>query len=108
MSSGGSRSAYRILADLPGITSLGTVTDPLGRTGVAVALPPRRTGDLGQQQQQLIVDPDNSTILSQQTVLVSPPTLALQAGMKAGTVLNYTATNHIGWTDQQIPLPTTP
>jgi hypothetical protein len=101
-------SAYRILADLPGITSLGTVTDPLGRTGVAVALPAQDAGDLGQQQQQLIVDPDNSTILSQQTVLVRPSEVALQAGMKAGTVLYYTATNHIGWTDQQIPLPTTP
>ena len=100
--------AYRVLANLPGISSLGTVTDPLGRTGVAVALPAISTGDLGKQQQQLIVDPGTNTILSQQIVLVEPSQLAEQAGMKAGTVLNYTATTHIGWTNQQIPLPTTP
>jgi hypothetical protein len=108
VSSGVRAAAYRILADLPGITSLGTVTDPLGRTGVAVALPPMAAGDLGQQQQQLVVDPNTNTILSQQTVLVAPSALATQAGMKAGTIVNYTATTHIGWTDQQVALPTTP
>jgi hypothetical protein len=99
--------AYRVLAALPGITSLGTVSDPLGRTGVGVALPPRPMGDLGEEQQQLIVDPDTSTILSQQTVLVRPTQLAIAAGMKSGTALNYTATTHIGWTDQQVEVPTT-
>lgn len=98
-------SAYRILANLPGITSLGTVTDPLGRTGVAVALPPRQAGDLGQQQEQLIVDPQTSTILSSQLVLVQPSVLAASAGMTAGTVTYYQATTHIGWTDQQADTP---
>ena len=108
VSSGVRAAAYRILADLPGIASLGTVTDPLGRTGVAVALPPMAAGDLGQQQQQLVVDPRTSTILSEQTVLVAPSALAADAGLKAGTIINYTATTHIGWTDQQVALPTTP
>ncbi|HEY4459445.1 MAG TPA: CU044_5270 family protein [Pseudonocardiaceae bacterium] len=108
VSNGTRAAAYRVLADLPGITSLGTVTDPLGRTGVAVALPPTEAGDLGKQQQQLVVDPGTNTILSQQTVLVSPSPLAIDAGLKAGTILNYTATTHIGWTDQQVALPTTP
>lgn len=100
--------AYRVLANLPGITSLGTVTDPLGRSGVAVALPPMAVGDLGQQQRQLIVDPDTNTILSQQVVLVAPSPLAAEAGLTAGTVVNYTATTRIGWTDQPVALPTTP
>ncbi|HJP79636.1 MAG TPA: CU044_5270 family protein [Pseudonocardiaceae bacterium] len=100
-------SAYRILANLPGITSLGTVTDPLGRAGVAVALPPRQSGDLGQQQDQLIVDPRTSTILSSQLVLVQPSKLAISAGMTAGTVTYYQATTHIGWTDQQVGIPPT-
>jgi hypothetical protein len=99
-------SAYRILAGLPGITSLGAVTDPLGRAGVGVALPAKDYGDLGVQQQQLIVDPATSTILSQQTVLTQPSPLAVSAGMKAGTVLYYTATTHIGWTDQPAAYPT--
>ena len=93
--------AYRVLAALPGISSLGTVTDPLGRTGVGVALPPQQMGDLGQEQQQLIVDPATSTILSQQTVLVAPSRFAASAGMRPGTVIDYQATTHIGWTDQQ-------
>lgn len=99
-------SAYRILAGLPGITSLGTVTDPLGRTGVGVALPPQDYSDLGEEQQQLIVDPATSTILSQQTVITQPSPLALAAGLKAGTVTDYTATTHIGWTDQPAAYPT--
>ena len=99
-------SAYRILAGLPGITSLGAVTDPLGRGGVGVALPAQQYNDLGVEQQQLIVDPASSTILAQQTVLLTPSALANDAGMKAGTVLYYTATTHIGWTDQQAAIPT--
>jgi hypothetical protein len=99
-------SAYRILAGLPGITSLGMVTDPLGRTGVGVALPPQDYSDLGEEQQQLIVDPTTSTILSQQTVITQPSPLALAAGLKSGTVLDYTATMHIGWTDQPAATPT--
>ena len=99
--------AYRVLADLPGITSLGPVTDPLGRSGIGVALPPRPVGDLGEEQQQLIVDPATSTILAQQTVLVRPAKLAVAAGMNSGTPINYTATLHIGWTDQQVEVPTT-
>ncbi|HEV3355539.1 MAG TPA: CU044_5270 family protein [Pseudonocardiaceae bacterium] len=99
-------SAYRLLAALPGISSLGTVTDPLGRGGVGVALLPRQVDDLGLEQQQLIVDPTTSTILSQQTVLVTPSRFAASAGLTAGTVLYYQATTHIGWTGQQVELPT--
>lgn len=105
--SGAVRSAaYRVLAALPGISSLGAVTDPLGRPGVGVALPSQRYGDLGKEQQQLIVDPTTSTILSQQTVLQVPSLYAASAGLKAGTVIYYRATTHIGWTDQQVAVPT--
>jgi hypothetical protein len=99
-------SAYRLLAALPGISSLGTVTDPLGRVGVGVALLPQQIDDLGLEQQQLIVDPTTSTILSQQTVLVAPSRFAESAGLTVGTVLYYQATTHIGWADQQAQLPT--
>ncbi len=99
--------AYRVLASLPGISSLGNVTDPLGRAGVGVALPGQRYGDLGEEQQQLIVDPATSTILSQQTMLLAPSPYAAGAGLKAGTVIYYQATTHIGWTDRQAEIPTT-
>ena len=31
--------AFRLLADMPGVRTLGQVTDPLERQGVAVAIP---------------------------------------------------------------------
>lgn len=99
--------AYRVIAGLPGITSLGRVTDPLGRTGVGVALPVRQLGDLGSVQQQLIVDPATNSLLSDQEVMVAPSPMAASAGMTAGTPINYRATTHTGWADQQISTPTT-
>lgn len=92
--------AYRIIADLPGIQSLGTVTDALGRTGVGVALPAAPQGDLGTARRELIVDPRTNTLLADETVLVTPSALATAAGLTAGTELIYQATTEIGWTNQ--------
>jgi hypothetical protein len=94
--------AYRIIAGLPGSTSLGTVTDALGRTGVGVALPVQRMGDLGTARQELIVDPRTDTLLADEQVLVEPSALAAGAGLTKGQPLNYAATTSIGWTDEQI------
>ncbi|GAA1407157.1 CU044_5270 family protein [Catellatospora coxensis] len=47
--------AYRMLAALPGVTSLGRVTDQRGRSGVAIAV--TRQGDFAKAQTRLIVDP---------------------------------------------------
>jgi hypothetical protein len=95
-------SAYRILAALPGITSLGTVTDALGRTGVGVAVAPWQQGDLGTAQEELIVDTTTNTLLADQIVLVRPSSVATAAGLAAGTPLYYTATTQIGWTNQPL------
>jgi hypothetical protein len=99
--------AYRIIAGLPGITSLGRVTDPLGRTGVGVALPVFEPGDLGTVREELIVDPTTNSLLSDQEVIVTPSALATSVGLTAGTPIIYTATTHTGWADQQINTPTT-
>jgi hypothetical protein len=64
--------AYRMLARLPGIRPIGRVTDPLGRTGVAVA----RTGhdrEFGIVETQFIFDPDTSAFLASQTILPGRP-----------------------------------
>ncbi|MBG0827488.1 hypothetical protein HS041_06900 [Planomonospora sp. ID67723] len=67
----GTRAAfYRVLAEQPGITSLGTVTDPLGRTGTALAMTGfdpwvARELDLGEQVElRMIIDPVTAKLLS--------------------------------------------
>ncbi|MFJ8581529.1 CU044_5270 family protein [Micromonospora sp. NPDC093277] len=55
--------AYRMLADLPGVTSLGEVTDQRGRAGVAVGF--ARKGDGGHwSQARLIIDPRTGQALA--------------------------------------------
>lgn len=95
-------SAYRIIANLPGITSLGEVTDALGRTGVGVALAPFQQGNMGTEQEEIVVDPATNTLLANQTVLRTPSPLARQAGLTPGTPVVYTATTSIGWTNQPL------
>jgi hypothetical protein len=93
--------AYRIVAGLPGIRSLGTVSDALGRQGVGIALPEYQQGDLGAARHEVVVDPKSDTLLADETVLTKPSALASAAGLTAGTPVHYQATTEIGWTNQQ-------
>jgi hypothetical protein len=93
--------AYRIIAGLPGIESLGTVQDALGRQGVGIVLPEYQQGDLGTVRQEVVVDAKSGTLLANETILTSPSALARSAGLTAGIALNYQATTEIGWTNQQ-------
>ncbi len=52
---------YRMIGELPGIESLGTMTDTLGRSGTAVAAPPDPTGE----QYVVILDPTTGMPLEQ-------------------------------------------
>ncbi|KAK1179028.1 CU044_5270 family protein [Streptomyces sp. NBS 14/10] len=97
--------AYRVIADLPGIRSLGEVTDPLGREGVGFALPATERPDYGTARSELIVDPATGALLSDQQVLTKPNAQAAEAGLTAGTVVNHTATVTSKWTDQQLKAP---
>ncbi|MFG2037853.1 CU044_5270 family protein [Dactylosporangium sp. NPDC048998] len=81
--------AYRLLAELPGIASLGRVTDALGRSGIAVAY--TRRGDGGAEgQQRLIVDPATGNALAQES-------------WTAGARLSYTAVVKAQWSDATPP-----
>ncbi|MER7007957.1 CU044_5270 family protein [Dactylosporangium sp. NPDC000555] len=81
--------AYRMLAELPGIASLGPVTDALGRSGIAVAY--TRRGDGGTEgQQRLIVDPASGNALAQES-------------WTAGARLSYTAVVKAEWSDDTPP-----
>ncbi|MFS7879192.1 CU044_5270 family protein [Streptomyces asiaticus] len=97
--------AYRVIADLPGIRSLGEVTDPLGRKGVGFALPATARPGYGTGRSELIVDPATGALLSEQEVLTKPDAKAAEAGLTAGTVVNYTATVESEWTDRQLKTP---
>lgn len=57
--------AYRMLAALPGVTSLGKVTDQRGRSGVAIAV--TRQGDFAKAQTRLIVDPVSGQALGSES-----------------------------------------
>ncbi|MHA5054537.1 CU044_5270 family protein [Streptomyces sp. SD15] len=97
--------AYRVIADLPDVRVLGRVTDPLGREGVGVAFPGTVRTPLGTVEQRLVVDPSTGAMLSEQNVLVEPSDRAQEAGLDAGTTVNYSATTRMSWAERQITVP---
>ncbi|MEU0075539.1 CU044_5270 family protein [Streptomyces sp. NPDC006332] len=97
--------AYRVMAEQPGVRGLGHVTDPLGREGVGVAFPGTQATPLGSVEQRLVVDPSTGEMLCEQLVLVEPSARARQAGLDAGTTVNYTATTRMSWGESQIKVP---
>ncbi|OKI02529.1 hypothetical protein A6A06_16035 [Streptomyces sp. CB02923] len=97
--------AYRVIAGLPGIRSLGEVTDPLGRKGAGFALPPTVRPGYGAVRPELIVDAATGALLADQEVLTRPSAKAAEAGLTAGTPVHYTATVRSRWTDRQLKTP---
>jgi hypothetical protein len=80
----GMRSAlYQVIAGLPGMKLLGTVSDGIGRTGTAVALTDGQSGE----QTVLIFDPNTSAILEVKALAVGPNRLI---GSSVGTVVSST------------------
>ncbi|MDX3070497.1 CU044_5270 family protein, partial [Streptomyces sp. ND04-05B] len=97
--------AYRVMAEQPGVRGLGRVTDPLGRKGVGIAFPGTYATSLGSVEQRVVVDPSTGGLLAELLVLVEPSARAREAGLDAGTTVNYTATTRTGWSDSQIEVP---
>jgi hypothetical protein len=75
---------YRVIEQLPGVTSLGPVTDRLGRHGIGVGLVHDGT------RQELIFDPATSTALESAIVAVGPRQ-DRNDYQPAGTVIEYVA-----------------
>ncbi|WP_262281678.1 CU044_5270 family protein [Micromonospora sp. MA102] len=80
--------AYRMLAAMPWVTSLGRVTDQLGRPGVAVTV--TRQGDFGKAQTRLIIDPTTGQALAQETWVADSPA-------------SWTAVIAARWSDDGLP-----
>jgi hypothetical protein len=99
--------AYGVLADLPGVRSLGTVTDPLGRTGVAFTItsndtvPEQRANSGGPMQDRIVVDPDTGQPLSYESRALAPT--GYNDWVPAGALFQYEAVVKFRWTDDQPP-----
>ncbi|BCL29891.1 CU044_5270 family protein [Streptomyces aurantiacus] len=97
--------AYRVMAEQPGVRGLGSVTDPLGREGAGFTLPGTYRTPLGDVQERLVVDESTGELLCEQLLLVDPSARAREAGLDAGTTVNYTATTRMSWGEKQITVP---
>ncbi|WP_030175495.1 CU044_5270 family protein [Spirillospora albida] len=86
--------AFRMLADLPRVRSLGRVTDAQGRTGLGVGLDEKTRAGL--VLHRLVIDPATGGALAGERVLVRP---AAGEGRAPGTVLGSTAVLTAAWTD---------
>ncbi|WP_214326312.1 CU044_5270 family protein [Nonomuraea sediminis] len=94
--------AFRMLADLPSVTTAGEVTDAQGRSGTAVAIETdslTQMGDKGVLQDQLIIDEDSGAALARESVVVKPG--GFQQGFEPGTVWNSVTIVQAGWVDSR-------
>jgi hypothetical protein len=90
--------AYRMLAGLPGVRSLGQVRDPDGRTGVAVAMTDKTQAG-GTQESRLIVDRATGLPLALEYRAVHPA--AFTVGLAA--VASYQVITFAGWSNAAPP-----
>jgi hypothetical protein len=100
--------AYRLLADLPGLRDLGTVTDPKGRAGNAVTMrtneeaPGVRQADTGGAREvRLIFDPASGQPLAWETRVTSP--VDYLSWVPAGALFDYETVLRTRWTDDVPP-----
>lgn len=92
--------AYRMLAGLHGVRSLGTVTDPAGRHGTAVELT-SPTGAAGTEASVLIVNPGTGLPLATEVQVVRAA--GLTTGLRPGTLASYEIIRFAGWSDAAPP-----
>lgn len=90
---------FRALAKIPGVRYLGPARDPLGRTGVAIAIDRTateriltingpRTGSVERIRSELIFNPQTAWLLAQETLLLNPPQIP---GVRAPFPTSWTA-----------------
>ncbi|MEU4698668.1 CU044_5270 family protein [Nonomuraea dietziae] len=94
--------AFRMLAALPSVTSVGTVTDSQGRKGTAVSIDTdvkvnNADTSRGVVRDRLIIDEESGRALGRESVVVRPG--GLWAGLAPGTVSSSSAVVEAGWSD---------
>ena len=93
---------YRMIENLPGIESLGPMTDKLGRQGIGVGVTEYGTRDT------LIFDPATSAVLEEEVVAVDPSQIAVSPGSARptmGEVMNYTVYEASGLVNSMTAVP---
>ncbi|MFF5261817.1 hypothetical protein ACFY4C_23005 [Actinomadura viridis] len=92
--------AFRELAEIKGVRSIGTVQDGKGRTGVGLAARGRmRDGSGTVYDYQLVLEPKTYRILAGQRVVVKAG--GVNTGMRPGDVLQQEIVQVAGWTNEQ-------
>ncbi|GII28311.1 CU044_5270 family protein [Planotetraspora mira] len=87
--------AFRILADLPGVRSVGKVKSLDGRTGVGIAAEGEMIDDSGATfEYQVILDPKTHKVIGDKQTIVG----GTYRGLGAGTVLVEQSVMQAGWT----------
>ncbi len=85
-----------MLAGLPGVCSLGTIRDPLGRVSLGVAMTDT-SHRLGTLDWQLFLNPANDLIMASRAVVLKPG--ANNSFTTPGMVQYASTTEHQGWTN---------
>jgi hypothetical protein len=93
---------YRLIGSLPGIQSLGPMTDRLGRHGIGIGL----TDEYFGVRNVLIFDPATSAVLEREGVVANPAKVA--ANLPVGAVINATVYETSGVTDSLTTGPASP
>ncbi|HEU5025687.1 MAG TPA: CU044_5270 family protein [Spirillospora sp.] len=86
--------AFRMLAGLKTVDSVGRVTDPRGRTGDAIGMKEKDAS--GVVRHLLVIDPATGKALADERVLVTP---SAKEPRPAGTVLGSSSVMTMEWTD---------
>jgi hypothetical protein len=86
-----------MLAGLPGVRSLGTIRDPLGRPAVGVALR-ERISALGTLDWQLLISPSSDFVMATRAVVVRPG--VMNRRLPVGATQYLTVQQVAGWTDR--------
>lgn len=104
--------AYKVLAGMPGVTSLGAVKDGEGRNGVAVAI---TSNDTAQEQRadsggpyavSIVFSPDTGDTLSFETRVLKPADYL--SWVPKGALFSYRAVTEMRWTNDEPPAANTP
>lgn len=99
--------AYRVLAGVPGVTSLGAVKDAEGRSGVAVAVTrndtvaEQRADSGGSTRVSLVFDPATGKTLARETRALEPADYL--AWVPKGALIDYRVLKSARWTDGEPP-----
>ena len=104
--------AYKVLAGMPGVTSLGAVKDGEGRNGVAVSITSndtveeQRADSGGPYAVSIVFSPDTGDTLSFETRVLKPADYL--SWVPKGALFSYRAVTEMRWTDDEPPAANAP